>query len=239
MLINKRYKDVLEQYIYKNEPTPLTIGTLAVCALCFLILIVATFTQTSFSFPWFHYSSENGFEFITKTVIYNPRIPAMIFIIYLLGRGYATFIFITYLITGLFIWPIFVFGGGLEYFHNYLFGYFLGFIVAIFITGGILNITQNVKARLLSGLLGVISIHVCGFIYCVILAIFRIIDFNIILPIANAISGNKISYDIIFSLLTLLIAPYIKNVFWICMKPKADKQKKLNKNLKSKHLNQV
>ena len=42
-IINKRYRDIFEEYIYKNQQTPLTIGTLAVCAFCFLLLIIATF----------------------------------------------------------------------------------------------------------------------------------------------------------------------------------------------------
>ena len=130
------------------------------------------------------------------------------------------------MLTGFFIWPIFAYGGGLGYFHNYLFGYFLGFIIAILISGTILNIDRKIKTRLLAAMFGVISIHICGLIYCVFLAIFRIIDFNLIFSIVNVISLSKIIYDILFSFLVVLIAPYIKNILWVCMKPKTDNKLK-------------
>lgn len=235
-MINKRYKDIFEQYIHKGEPTPLTIGTLAVCVFCFLLLIVVTFTQITFSYPWFQYVEGQGFQYILKNVLYNPIIPVMIFIIYILGRSYSYLMFIIYLLIGFFVWPIFVFGGGLEYIQNYLFGYLSGFIFAIFFMTAILNINQkSIKIRLLSGIAGVISIHICGFIYCIILAMFGKIEFGLISQIVKVITFGKIIYDIIFSTLVLLIAPYIKNVFWICMKPKADTNRKKLKNSRKRY----
>lgn len=224
-MINKRYKDIFERYIHKGEPTPLTIGTLVVCALCFLITIVATFSQLSFSHPWF---TETG----SKQVLYNPMVPAMVFVIYVLGVRYSILTFGIYLITGLFIWPVFAYGGGLGYVQNYVFGYLLGFILAILISGTIFNINRRIKTRFLAALFGVLSVHICGCIYCIILAIFQVIDFNLIGPIVKTVSLNKIVYDILFSFIVVLLAPYIKNILWICMKPKADKLKNISKRNK-------
>ncbi len=232
ILSNKRYKDIFEQYIHKGEKTPFTLGTLVVFGLCFLVLIVATFTQFTFSHPWFADDSLSGFA--SKTVYYNPLIPAMIFIIYILGRGYSFILFILYLLIGFFVWSIFGFGGGINYVQNYLFGYFLGFGLAILITGSILNINLKLRTRLLAMFLGVLSIHFCGFLYCLILAIFKVIDFNMLMPIFNTISTAKIGYDIIASGLVIILAPYIKNVLWVCMKPTPDKPKKL-KNSRKRH----
>lgn len=234
MRVNKRYQDIFNQYIYKGEATPFTIGTLVVCAFCFLIFIIATFTQFNFSHIWFKFQAGSGFVADNKFVTYNPIIPTMIFIVYMLGKKYSYLLFITYLIVGFFIWPIFVLGGGFSYIQNYLFGYLLGFVPVIAISGTIFKLNQNIKARILGTLLGVLSVHICGFIYCFILAVLRIIDFNLIGPIVNVISLNKIIYDILFSLIIILLAPYIKNVFWTCMKPKADKPKKL-KNSRKRH----
>ena len=138
--------------------------------------------------------------------------------------------FFLYLIVGFFIWPIFVFGGGLGYIQNYLFGYFLGFVLAILTTGNLLLISQNVKAKLIAGTIGVLSIHLCGFLYCVLLALFGVIGFNLIFPIVHKISGNKILFDLLFSLILLFVGPYIKNVFWVCMKPKPDRKKRITTN---------
>lgn len=228
-MINKRYKDILSQYIHKGEATPLSIGTLVVCALCFLILIIATFTQINFSHPWFKFTSNVGFEAYSHIVSYSPLLPAMIFIIYILGKSYSTLLFIAYLIVGFFIAPIFVFGGGIDYIQNYLFGYMLGFVFAIVIVSYFLKISQNIQTRTIAAILGVLAIHCCGFLYCIILALFRVISFGLVIPILTEISLGNIFYDILFSILVILIAPYIKNVLWICMKPKFDRVKKPRK----------
>ena len=213
--INKRYRDIFEQYIYKGQKTPFTLGTLIVCGLCFLLILVTTFTQLNFSM--------RVLKFVDGT--YCPQIPAMIFIIYLIGRMYSLITFVLYLLVGFFIYPIFLFGGGLEYIKTYPFGYFLGFIFAIFIVGALLKFKHTKRVRILCAILGVFAIHTCAFIYCVILAIFKAIDFSMIPLIINVVSGSKFGYDIVFSSLIMLVAPYIKNFFWICMKPKMDRKK--------------
>ena len=225
--INKRYVDIFQEYIHRGEPTPLTIGTLVVCAMCFLILIIATFTQITFSHPWFEYVQGQGFHYILKTVAYNPQIPVMIFILYILYKKYSMLVYILYLLFGFFIYPVFAFGGGLGYVQNYFFGYLLGYILAILIAGKILKNDNSVKSRVLTAISGVVSIHVTGFIYCIFLAIFRVIDFNLIAPIVQIITATKIFYDITFSILILLVAPYIKNIFWIFMRPISYRKKKL------------
>ncbi len=239
-MINKRYKDIFDQYIYKGEPTNLSIGTLVICALCFLMLIVATFTQINFSHPWFEYIKGMGFAPAFKNITYTPQIPVMIFIIYILGKKYSYITFSMYLLTGFFIWPIFIYGGGIDYIKNYLFGYYVGFIFAILLSGTILRLNHSLKFRVISALTGVITIHLIGFIYCIILAIFKIIDFNLIFPIAKAMS-SKFIYDLLFSTIILAIGPYIKNIFWICMKPKPNskKNKKTKKSPRMKLNNQL
>jgi len=162
----------------------------------------------------------------------------MIFIIYILGKSYSTLMFICYLLVGFFVWPIFVFGGGVDYLQNYLFGYMLGFFFAIIIVGYLLNISQGVKARIISAILGVLAIHFCGFLYCILLAIFKVISFSLVIPILTEISLGNIFYDILFSILIILIAPFIKNVLWTCMKPKMDKPKKTKKYLRETQDNQ-
>ena len=220
-MINKRYRDIFEQYIFKGEPTPITIGTLVVFGFSFLLLIVANFTQISFTLPFVEPAQE---------IQYSPVVPIMIFIIYLLGRNWTIGLFFLYLIIGLFIYPIFVLGGGISYVKNYLFGYFLGYLFAILAMGWILSLNQHLKGRIIGSLLGVFSMHIVGFIYCIILAIFRVINFNMIFPIFGAMTTNKILLDILFCIILMIIAPYIKNIFWICMKPKPDRKKITPKN---------
>ena len=143
-------------------------------------------------------------------------------------KSYSIFVYILYLIVGFFIYPIFAFGGGLEYVQNYFFGYLLGFIFAILIAGKILKSKHTLKTRLLASVFGILAIHITGFIYCVFLAIFNVIDFNIIGPVVYVVTVSRIIYDILFSILLLLIAPYIKNVLWIFMRPISSKRKLKN-----------
>ena len=228
---NKRYQDLYDQYIYRGEPTPITVGTIAVCFLCFLIMLVATFSQITFSHPWIEYT-QNGFSEVLKKVLYSPQIPAMIFVIYILRSFWTTLTFVCYLLIGFFILPIFAFGGGFDYIQNYFFGYLVGSLFAIFAVDLILKKGLDIKTRLLAAFAGIVTIHASGFIYCILLAIFKVIDFNMVIPVLSVLTFKKIIYDIIFGFCAIIIAPYIKNVLWICMKPKYNNPK--NKNYSSK-----
>lgn len=229
MINSKRYKDIFQQYIHKGEATPFSIGTLVVCALCFLILIIATFTQINFSHPWMKILPLEGFSAFLNQVSYSPLLPAMIFVIFILGKSYSVLMFFCYLIVGFFIWPIFVFGGGLDYLQNYLFGYMLGFFLALGIVSRILKVSRSLTNRMFAAIFGVLAIHISGFLYCIVLALFKVISFSLVIPILTEISLGNILYDIIFSMLVMLIAPYIKNILWTCMKPKMDRKKKPKK----------
>ena len=226
--VNKRYKDIFEQYIHRGESTPFTIGTLVVCGLCFLLLIIATFTQINIVHPWFNYVEGQGFVYSLKTIAYNPQFPIIIFITYLLYKSYSIFVYILYLLTGFFLYPIFAFGGGLDYVQNYFFGYLLGFVVAILIAGKIFKTNNSIKSRIIAGASGILSIHITGFVYCVFLALFKVIDFNMLGPIFYVVTISRIVYDVIFTILILLIAPYIKNILWIFMRPIATRKKLKN-----------
>ena len=218
-MINKRYKDLIQQYFHRGESTPLTLGTLVVCAFCFFVLIVAVFSRITFYHPWFSYDSTLGFNSYIKEVLYSPQLPALFFMIYILGRNFSLFVFIVYLIVGLFFFPVFTFGGGTDYFQTYFFGYLIGDLFAIILSGNVLKKSIGIKSRMLAILVGVFCVHIVGFIYCIFLAIFKVIDFSLILPIFSVLSLSKIMYDLVFCALIYLVAPYIKNVFWICMQP--------------------
>ena len=47
--MTKRITKQLNSFKYKGEPIKITIGTLLITAFCVLLLIVATFTQITFS----------------------------------------------------------------------------------------------------------------------------------------------------------------------------------------------
>ena len=104
----------------------------------------------------------------------------------------------------------------------------LGFIFAILIAGKIFQAKNIIKVRLLAPVLGILAIHITGFIYCIFLAIFKVIDFNLIGPIFYVVTASRIVYDILFSILIILIAPYLKNILWVFMRPLSSKKKLKN-----------
>ena len=115
--MTKRISKQLNSFKYKGEPIKVTIGTLLLTALSVLLLIVATFTQITFShfhvpidaLPFLNQepSSSEIMNHFTKTYRYIPQIPMVFFIIALLGRKFAILAIISYIILGMFF-PIFV-----------------------------------------------------------------------------------------------------------------------------------
>ena len=88
--MTKRISKQLNSFKYKGEPIKITIGTLALTAFCILLLIIATFTQITFTH--FHipvdiiqFLSKEPTDYevathLTKTYRYIPQIPTVFFL---------------------------------------------------------------------------------------------------------------------------------------------------------------
>lgn len=223
--MNKRIKGEFEEIIYRNEKTPLSLGSLVVVCLCLLLLIVATFSQLSLIHYW--PTMEDGFTIETKKYMYIPQIPLVLFIAAILGARFGSLVIILYLLIGFFIWPVFALGGGLGYVKSYFFGYILGYFFAIVFASRVLFYDKfSYKSILYASLVGVFSIHFCGILYTGILGIFRLVNFAFIMEALSTLSGDKLIYDVIFSFIFILASIPIKRILWLGMKnyskPKRD-----------------
>ena len=229
--MNKRYKEQFYEFIYRGEKTPLSIGTIVVCLLCLLFIIVATFTQINVShlIPSF---DEMG-EFVFKSVSnpYVPQIPVVLFIAAILGPLFGFLTMLLYLLVGFFIWPVFALGGGLDYIKSGLFGYILGYIFAMIPVGRILEKKYNLKGIILATIIGVLTVHICGMLYCVLLALLKVVSFSYVSSAIHSLGGIKTFYDIIISFIFLLLAIPAKMVLWIAMRSSITK--KITKSKKS------
>ena len=229
--MNKRYKEQLYEFIYRGEKIPLSVGTIVVCLLCLLFIIVATFTQINVShlFPML---DETG-NFVLKNVSnpYVPQIPVVLFIAAILGPVFGFLTILLYLIIGFFLWPVFALGGGLSYIKSGLFGYILGYIFAVVPVGKILEKKYNLKNIILATIAGVLTIHLCGMFYCMLLALLKIVSFSYVSSAIHSLGGIKTFYDIIISFVFLLIAIPVKMVLWIAMRSSI--VKKLGKSRKT------
>ena len=229
--MNKRYKEQFYEFIYRGEKIPLSIGTIVVCLLCLLFIIVATFTQINVSHLMPSFDEMGEFVFKSVSNPYVPQIPVVLFIAAILGPWFGFLTMLLYLLVGFFIWPVFALGGGLDYIKSGLFGYILGYIFAMIPVGRILEKKYNLKGIILATIIGVLTVHICGMLYCVLLALLKVVSFSYVSSAIHSLGGIKTFYDIIISFIFLLLAIPAKMVLWIAMRSSITK--KITKSKKS------
>lgn len=224
--MTKRISKQLNSFKYKGEPIKITIGTLILTALCILLLIVATFTQITFSH--FHipldalpFLSQDPSDYeimshFTKTYRYIPQIPTIFFIIALLGRKFGILAVCGYIILGMFF-PIFALGGGVRYLFEYGFGYILAYIPAIFFSGTLLKVKTDFLRIVLLAILGVLAIHILGVLYLLFIATLKHAPMDLITSWIASQSGVQILYDMLFSVIAIYIGRFARKLLWIIM----------------------
>ncbi len=186
--------------------------------LCSFLLVISTFVQLNIThFGW----SEKFFSADVKDYVQTfsliPQVPAVMFVAGLLGRKFGLASVLIYLLTGLFILPVFALGGGWQYIGEYGFGYLLAYIPAVFFTGTILKEGFTYKNSIKAVMVGVLTIHAIGILYMLAIAAFRHEGWSFITGWIMAQSGVKIIYDFIFSLLSVLVAKYLRLILWLYM----------------------
>ncbi len=224
--MTKRFSKQLNSFKYKGEPIKITIGTLLLTAFCILLLIIATFTQISFSHLYLPFDTVSflskepaDYEIIshfTKTYRYIPQIPTVFFIIALLGRKFGILAILGYIILGMFF-PIFALGGGVTYLFEYGFGYILAFIPAIFFSGTLLKVKTDFLRIVLLSILGVLAIHILGILYMLFIATLKNASMDLVSSWIASQSGVQILYDMFFSVLAIYIGRFSRKLLWIIM----------------------
>lgn len=224
--MSKRISDQINSFKYNGEPVKVTLGTLLLICLCILLLIVATFTQftlTHFYIPsdWFSFLSQEPSssmiaQHFSKTYKYIPQIPAIFFIVALLGRKFGIFAICCYIVLGMFF-PIFALGGGITYFFEYGFGYILAYIPAVFFTGTLLKVKTDFLRIFLMAALGVMAIHVLGVLYMLFIATLRHASMDLVSGWIVSQSGVQVIYDIFFTVLGIYLGRWARRLLWIIM----------------------
>jgi biotin transporter BioY len=181
---------------------------------CVLILIASTFINIEirhYIIPFDIFSNKNlTYEDFIHSFKIIPQIPFVLFICSVLGRRMALTSVILYILAGLCFVPIFALGGGIKYFAQFGFGYILGYIPATFIAGNLLTSKKySFLSMITATLIGVLTIHICGILYMIILAIIKHSGSSFIFGWIQAQSGIKILYDIIASFVLVLIGKYL------------------------------
>ena len=124
---------------------------------------------------------------------------------------------VIYILLGLFAFPIFALGGGIKYLFEYNFGYILGYIPAIFIVAFLLKDKFSYGNIAKASLLGVLTIHIVGVFYLMLMAIIHRDAFSNVAGWIYMQSGVKMVYDFVFGFLAILISRPVKQILWISM----------------------
>ncbi len=212
-MLNKRIKEGIKKYHNPNKRIRFCLGTLALVCLCFILLIVSTFTQIKINFQLPDDGIHNYLKFE-----YIPQIPVVIFIAGLLGEYWGLFTVVLYILTGLSgLFPVFALGGGLGYIFQYNFGYIFAYIFGLIFVSKELNKSTGLAHIILAVLYGVLTIHLIGTFYMIIISLIRheSLDF-----MANWIyfqSLSKILYDIVFGIIALITAKGLRKILWLIL----------------------
>ena len=179
---------------------------------CVFLLIVATFVQlniTHFIIPHDIFSNKalTKADFLyTFSII--PQIPAVLFIVGLLGKRLGITSIVLYILLGLCSVPIFAVGGGIDYLAEFGFGYILAYIPAALVAGAILEEDFSFKNILKATFVGVLTIHIIGIIYMLFVVLIRQEGWAFIKGWILAQSVLKIAYDLVLSFGILCVAKY-------------------------------
>lgn len=180
---------------------------------CSFLLMVSTFVQfniTHFLLPFDIFSNKalTKADFLyTYSII--PQVPAVMFVVGLLGRRLGITSIVIYILTGLFLLPVFALGGGVRYVLEPGFGYIMAYIPAVFFTGSILKSGFSIKNILKAALIGVVTIHFIGIIYMLFICAVKHEGWAFIKGWILSQSMLKIAYDYALSLIALFIAKYV------------------------------
>ena len=220
-------KGELKKFDYNDSKLRLTLGVLIVVVLCTFLIVIATFTELSFSshkmpvdgilHPLQFLSQTKGAWLYILGYQYIPQIPVVLFIAALLGNRFGFLSVLLYIIIGLTVAPVFALGGGWIYIFEHNFGYILAFLPAVVFAGSILSRKINFINALKAAFWGVFIMHFIGVLYTTIITIFHRDSFEFYMDVIAIQSGIKIIYDYVFSVIAIMLARPVKKVLWLAM----------------------
>lgn len=222
--MTKRVSDEIESFKYSGEPVKLTFGTLVLICFSIMLIVISTFTQLPIIDIFALDNGDSGSGFLLSDYLINssyysyiPQLPAIFFVVSLLDRRYGMTAIILYILLGLFAFPVFGMGGGIDYIMENGFGYILAYIPAAFITATIIKHNYKFLNVLKGTILGVLAIHLIGVMYMIFVSTLFQASADMITGWIVSQSGIKILYDIFFSLCAVYFAHLLKRVLWLIM----------------------
>ncbi len=213
-----------KRFLSKNSDSlRFSLGTLVLILFCTFLLILSTFISLEMFYPVIPSAQDNvnglKFENFFNMFTIIPQVPAVIFIGAMLGRKFAITSIVFYILIGLFLLPVFALGGGLTYFAQYGFGYILAYIPAVWILGYTLKGGMNIKNISLGVLYAILTIHVVGIAYMMIIACAKGDGWAFIKGWIVNQSGWKMVFDYVLSFALVYFTKLMRPVLWCFKKP--------------------
>jgi len=206
-----------------NENIRFSLGTLVLMVFCTFLLIVSTFITIDVFYPVVPTAQDrvNGLtiDSFFKMFTIIPQIPAVIFVGALLGRKLGLTSVIFYILTGLFLLPVFALGGGIGYVFWYGFGYIFAYMPAVWFLGTSIKDGLNLKSISLGVLWAVLIIHIVGILYMTVIALLKGDGWNFIKGWIINQSGWKVLFDYILGFALVYFTKLLKPVLWCYKKP--------------------
>lgn len=186
---------------------------IALIIFCTLLIICSTFLNVNIKHYIIPQNIFSGEKLYAENFVYSmyfiPQIPIIMFICSLLGKRPAITCTIFYILLGLIAIPVFALGGGYHYLGEFGFGYILGYIPAIVLAGNCLGDEYSFIDMIKATILGVLTIHIIGIFYMIIVVLFKHAGGDFISGWIYAQSGLKIIYDIVISFVLILVGKYL------------------------------
>lgn len=206
-----------------NESIRFSLGALVLLLFCTFLLIISTFVTFDVYYPVIPTAQEgvNGLTLASffKSFQIIPQVPAVILVGALLGRKFGVTSVIFYILTGLFLLPVFALGGGIGYFLQYGFGYILAYIPAVLVLGFMLKKGMNFKNIALGVLFAVLTIHLAGIVYMIVIALINGDGWHFIKGWIINQSGWKVVFDYILSFALVYSTKLLRPLLWCYKKP--------------------
>ncbi len=147
--------------------------------------------------------------------IYPISITLQTFIIFLIplvfGSKISFISVLIYFLLGLLGLPIFSSGGGLSYIFMPTFGYLVGFLISVIVSGYICRNNKNTKSFIIASIVSIIIIYTCGVIG-VYININFIQDKKMLFSTIFASCILFFILDLIKLFLAIIVAPYLLKV---------------------------
>lgn len=181
---------------------------------CFMTVVLMMTGMTIVVLPnWLN----SVFADETTKMIYHFQVPVAVFMGAFLGPILGTSAVLLYVLTGLFLLPVFASGGGLEYLTNPGFGFIVGMMLSACYAGYyIRQMYKNKKPFLCSvrilgvGFFAVLLTHLCGIIALAGLSLSGAMTFDAFQHWVMQYSLKPLPYDILAALTFMCCVRYTR-----------------------------